>query len=112
MEEDNCTVSCDPGCTLQESFNGTCENTGSGWEGESPVCIPLDCPDRIMVDLDVVYPSFLMCNLSYLSECTLFCTYGFTENNVTYLCNVTNDATVVDWMPIGGVDVMCERGLL
>ena len=52
------------------------------------------------------------CELQYQSQCTVSCDEGFTGDNVTYLCNITNDPTMVDWVPIGGVHVMCERGLL
>ena len=52
------------------------------------------------------------CGLQYQSQSTVSCDEGFTGDDVTYLCNVTSDLTMVDWVPIGGVDVMCERGLL
>ena len=50
--------------------------------------------------------------MTYQSQCTVSCDEGFTGDDITYLCNVTSDPTMVDWVPIGGVDVMCERGLL
>ena len=50
--------------------------------------------------------------MTYQSQCTVSCDEGFTGDDVTYLCNVTSDPTMVDWVPIGGVGVMCERGLL
>ena len=52
------------------------------------------------------------CDMTYQSQCTVSCDDGFTGDDVTYLCNVTSDPTMVDWVPIGGLDVMCERGLL
>ena len=50
--------------------------------------------------------------MTYQSQCTVSCDEGFNGDDVTYLCNATSDPTMVDWAPIGGVDVMCERGLL
>ena len=90
--------------------SGTCENTGS-WSGGLPSCVLLNCPDRteILADGVIVISS---CGLQYQSQCTVSCNEGFTGDDVTYLCNVTSDPTMVDWVPIGGVDVMCERGLL
>ena len=89
---------------------GTCENTGS-WSGGLPSCAHLNCPDRteILADGVIVITS---CIPQYQSQCTVSCDEGFTGDDVTYLCNVTSDPTMVDWVPIGGVDVMCERGLL
>ena len=52
------------------------------------------------------------CDMTYQSQCTVSCDEGFTGDDVTYLCNVTSDPTMVDWVPIGGAGVMCERGLL
>ena len=111
VEGDNCTFSCDPGYTLQGSVtSGTCENTGS-WSGGLPSCVPLNCTNNVTVaDGVTVIPS--SCELQYQSQCTASCYEGFTGDDVTYLCNVTSDPTMVDWVPIGGVDVMCERGLL
>ena len=111
VERDNCTFSCDPGYMLQGSVtSGTCENTGS-WSGGLPSCVPLNCTGNVMIaDGGTVIPS--LCELQYQSQCTVSCDEGFTGDDVTYLCNVTSDPTMVDWVPIGGVDVMCERGLL
>ena len=111
VEGDNCTFSCDPGYMLQESVtSGTCENTGS-WSGGLPSCVPLNCTNRIRtLRNDTMQPS--TCRSQYQSQCTVSCNEGFTGDDVTYLCNVTSDPTMVDWVPIGGVDVMCERGLL
>ena len=90
--------------------SGTCENTGS-WSGGLPSCVLLNCPDRTEILADGVIV-ILSCEQQYQSQCTVSCDEGFTGDDVTYLCNVTGDPTMVDWVPIGGVDVMCERGLL
>ena len=108
----NCTFSCDPGYMLEGSGSGICENTGN-WNEGLPSCIPLNCtrsPD-ILVNGVIVIRS-LSCRRQYQSQCNVSCDEGFTGNNVTYLCNVTSNSTMVDWVPRGGVDVMCERGLL
>ena len=112
VEGDNCTFSCDPGYMLQGSVtSGTCENTGS-WSGGLPSCVPRNCPNRAEVLEDgVTIIQSSSCGLQYQSQCTVSCDEGFTGDDVTYLCNVTSDPTVVDWVPIGEVDVMCERGL-
>ena len=107
--EDTCTFSCNVGYELQGSNNGTCLANQS-WNGGDPICVPLNCSDRVMVDGVIVTPSS-SCGLQYQSQCTVSCDEGFTGDDVTYLCNVTSDPTMVDWVPIGGVDVMCERGL-
>ena len=108
LEGDNCTFSCDPGYILQESvISGTCESTGS-WSGGMPSCIPLNCSNLMNFSFRAP-PS---CRLQYQSQCTVSCDEGFTGDGVTYLCNVISDSTMVDWVPIGGVDVMCEKGLL
>jgi len=109
LEGDNCTFPCSPGCILSGNF--VCEDTGSGSEA-LPYCVPLNCTDLNLVLGDnnaVVVPS--SCGLQYQSQCTVSCDEGFTGDDVTYLCNVTNDPTMVDWVPIGGLDVMCERGM-
>ena len=113
VEGDNCTFSCDPGYMLQGSVtSGTCENTGS-WSGGLPSCVPLNCSeDNLPVPANATVLQLPSCGLAYQSQCTVSCDEGFTGDDVTYLCNVTSDPTMVDWVPIGGVDVMCERGLL
>ena len=88
--------------------SGTCENTGS-WSGGLPSCVLLNCPDRTEILADGVIV-ILSCEQQYQSQCTVSCDEGFTGDDVTYLCNVTSDPTMVDWVPVGGVDVMCERG--
>ena len=111
---DSCTFSCDPGYMLQGSVtSGTCENTGN-WSGGLPSCVPFNCTNRaspaILADGITVIRS-PSCALQYQSQCTVSCDEDFTGDDVTYLCNVTSNSTMVDWVPIGGVDVMCERGL-
>ena len=108
LERENCNFSCDPGYMLQGSVtSGTCENTGS-WSEGLPSCVPLNCSDL----MGIFFRALPTCRLQYQLQCTVSCDEGFTGDDVTYLCNVTNDPTMVDWVPIGGVDVMCERGLL
>ena len=113
VKGDNCTFSCDPGYMLQGSVtSGTCENTES-WSGGLPSCVPLNCSeDNLPVPANAIVLQLPSCGLAYQSQCTVSCDEGFTGDDVTYLCNVTSDPTMVDWVPIGGVDVMCERGLL
>ena len=107
LEGDTCTFSCDPGYMLQGSVtSGTCENTGN-WSGGLPSCVPLNCTTSTLPDGVIPSPS---CSLVYQSQCTLSCDEGFTGDDVTYLCNATSDPTMVDWVPIGGVSAMCERG--
>ena len=110
VDGDNCTFSCDPGYMLQGSI--TCENSGS-WSGGLPSCVPLNCSeDNLPVLANATVLPLPSCDLAYQSQCTVSCDEGFTGDDVTYLCNVTSDPTMVDWVPIGGVDVMCERGAL
>ena len=106
--EDTCTFSCNAGYELQGSNTGTCLASQS-WNGGDPKCAALNCSDVTMVADDIITSS---CDMAYQSQCTVSCDEGFTGDDVTYLCNVTSDPTIVDWVPIGGVDVMCERGLL
>ena len=104
---DTCLYSCPAGYELHGLNNVTCLLNGS-WSDETSVCVPLTCPN-------ITVPTAMMsssCNYTYQSQCTASCDEGFTGDDVTYLCNVTSDPTMVGWVPIGGVDVMCERGLL
>ena len=113
VDGDNCTFSCDSGYILQGSATSrTCENTGS-WSGGLPSCVTLNCTSSVQIPpLGIVFvSSSSSCNMTYQSQCTVSCDEGFVGDDVTYLCNVTSDPTMVDWVPIGGVDVMCERGL-
>ena len=119
----NCAFSCDPGYMLQRNVtNRFCENIESGdkellssgsGNGRSPSCVPLSCSSMIEVLEDgiTVMQASSSCGQHYQSQCTISCDEGFTGDDVTYLCNVTSDPTMVDWVPIDGVDMMCERGL-
>ena len=92
--------------------SGTCENTGS-WSGGPPSCVPLNCSeDNLPVPANATVLQLPSCGLEYQSQCTVSCDEGFNGDDITYLCNITSDPTMVDWAPIGGVDVICERGLL
>ena len=107
--EDTCTFSCNGGYELQGSNSGTCLADQSWSEGD-PICVVLNCSTSPPVDNSQLQ---LPCDTKYQSTCVASCDEGYTRNNVTsvtYLCNVTSDPTMVDWVPIGGVDVMCERG--
>ena len=112
LEGNDCTFSCDPGYMLQGSVtSGTCENTGS-WSGGLPSCVPLNCTNRTgMLPHGTTIVMSSSCGLQYQSQCTVSCDEGFTGDDVTYLCNVTSDPTMVDWVPIGGMNISCERGL-
>ena len=112
IEGETCLFFCNPGYMLQGSVDGTCEDTGS-WSDGLPSCEPLTCSANITRTLPVgetvVIPS---CDSTYQSQCSISCDEGFTGDNVTYLCNVTSDPTMVEWVPLGGADVICDRGLL
>ena len=72
-----------------------------------PSCVPLNCTGRTETLADgSISPS---CGLQYQSQCTVLCDEGDTGDDVTYLCNVTSDPTMVNWVPIGGVDMMRQR---
>ena len=107
--EDTCVFSCNAGYELQGSNNGTCLANQS-WSGGDPICVTLNCSDVTMVADNILTSS--SCNMTYQSQCTVSCDEGFTGDDVTYVCNVTSNPTMVDWVPIGGVGVMCERGSL
>ena len=91
--------------------NGTCKMFANSSTG-LPSCVPFNCTGRPSIEMqsDGAIRSS-PCKRQYQSQCTVSCDEGFTGDDVTYLCNVTNDPTMVNWVPIGGVDVMCERGL-
>jgi len=112
LEGETCNFSCDPGYMLQGSVtNGNCEVTGS-WSDGLPPCEPRNCPANTETLSDgVAITQSPLCTGVYQSLCTLSCVEGFTGNSVTYMCNVTSDPTMVEWVPLSGVDVMCERGL-
>jgi len=105
--EDTCSFTCNTGFELTGSDTRTCQSDGS-WNGVVTSCPPLNCSRRIINNPTISQPS---CSQAYQSQCTLSCTEGYTGDDVTYLCNVISDPTIVEWVPIGGVDVMCERGL-
>ena len=112
LEEDNCTFSCDPGYMLLGSI--TCENTGS-WSGGLPSCVPLNCSeDDLPIPANATVLQLPSCGPAYQSQCTVSCDEGFTGDDVTYLCNVTIDLTVVEWVAINGTRLnhKCERGML
>ena len=115
VEGDNCTFSCDPGYMLQRNVtSGTCENTGS-WSGGLPYCVPLNCSQgNLPVPANAIVLQLSSCGLAYQSQCTVLCDEGFTGDDVTYLCNVTSDPTMVEWMVINGTEInhYCTRGLL
>ena len=107
----DCTFSCDPGYMLQGNVtNGTSENTGS-WSGGLPSCVPLNCSE-LPVPANATVLQLPSCGLAYQSQCSVSCNEGFTGDDFTYLCSVTSDPTMVDWVPIGGVDIKSEQGLL
>ena len=111
VEGDNCTFSCNPGYMLQGSVtSGTCENTGS-WSGGLRSCVPLNCTS-FGIPADGVIPS--SCELQYQSQCNVSCDEGFTGDDVTYLCNITSDSTLVHWIAINNTitNHTCSRGLL
>ena len=93
--------------------SGTCENTES-WSGGLPSCAPLNCSvDNLPVPANAFVLQLPSCGPAYQSQCTVSCDEGFTGDNVTYLCNVTSDHTMVDWVLVHGLGNMtCERGLL
>ena len=105
--EDSCSFTCDPGYGLIGSNTRTCQSDGS-WSGIVTSCPPLNCSSQIINNPTISQPS---CGQSYQSRCTLSCSEGYTRDDITYLCDVTSDPTIVEWVPIGGVDVMCEKGL-
>ena len=115
VEGDNCTFSCDPGYMLQGSVTSeTCENTGS-WSGGLSSCVPLNCSNTSLpVPANAIVLQLPSCGLTYQSQCTVSCDEGFTGVDVTYLCNVTSDPTMIDWVAINGIVInhTCERGML
>ena len=101
---------CNTGYELQGPSSGTCLATQS-WSERLPSCMPLNCTDMSGMLGDGILLLSPSCSLQFQSRCTVTCDEGFTGDDVTYLCNATSDPTMVDWVPIGGVDVMCPRGL-
>jgi len=111
--EDTCTFSCSPGYQLQGPNNGTCLADRS-WNRGLPLCIPLNCTDipTTITNFEGIRLPPMPCSLAYQSQCTVSCVEGYTGDTVTYICNVTSDPYQVRWVPIGGLDVVCERGKL
>ena len=115
VEGDNCTFSCDPGYMLQRNItSGNHQNAGS-WSRGLPSCVPLNycSQDNLPVPANAVVLNSSSCGLAYQSQCTVSCNEGFTGDDVTYLCNVTSDPTMVDWVAINGTKMnrMCQRGV-
>ena len=111
MELD-CTFPCDLGYMLLGSV--TCEKTRN-WSGGLPSCVPLNCNvDDLPVPANTTVLKSSSCNMTYQSQCTVSCAKGFTGDDVTYLCNVTSDPTIVDWVVINGpkLNQECKRGML
>ena len=109
IEGENCTFMCNPGYSLMQGnvTNGTCENNGN-WSKGLPSCVSLICRginNHVRVR-NATLPQ--LCSRRYLSQCTLSCNEGFVGDDVTYLCNVTNNPNRVTWMPIGSA-IECER---
>ena len=95
-EEGNCILSHDFGNVT----NGTFENA-------TLCCVA----DNLPVPANaIVLPS---CGVTYQSQCTISCDEGFTGDDVTYLCNVTSDPTMVNWVAINNtvMDHECQRGV-
>ena len=126
-EGDTCSVTCNTGYELTGSDTRTCqsdgswsgnddelENTGSGGEG-LPSCVPLNCSDdKLPIPANATVLQLPSCGLAYQSQCTVSCDEGFIGDDITYLCNVTNDPTMVDWTIVNSNDMnhICQRGLL
>ena len=110
MESEGNDTSCDP-----DYINITseiCENNAT-WSGELPPCIPLNCSNTSLpVPANGAVLQLPSCGLAYQSQCAVSCDEGFTGDNVTYLCNVTSDPTMVDWVPINNTitNLTCSRG--
>jgi len=109
MMWDSCTFYCNQGYEIQGPRYGIClYNT---WSRGLPTCVPLNyCPDTISISNDT-FIQLQLCTLTYLTRCRIYCNEDHVGDDVIYLCNVTSDPTVYDWVPIGGVHSVCERGL-
>ena len=114
VEGEDCAFSCDPGYMLQGSVtSGTCENTGS-WSGGLPSCVPLNCnEDDLPIPANATVLQSPSCGPAYQSQCTVSCDEGFTGDDVTYLCNITSDPTMVDWVAVNSIQMSqtCQKGL-
>ena len=103
---------CNPGYELLGPDNGTCL-ADQNWSRGLPLCMPLNCTNisTSVANFEGIRPPPMSCSLAYNSQCTVSCLEGYTGDNVTYICNVTSDPYQVSWVPIGGLYVVCERGL-
>ena len=104
--EDICTFTCNAGYQLQGPINGTCLASGS-WSEGNPICVALRCTSPPLNNSQLQSS----CDTQYQSTCTATCNEGYTRNdviNITYLCNVTMNPNVVDWMMLDGA--ACQRG--
>ena len=107
--EDTCTFSCNAGYELQGSNNGTCLANQS-WSGGDPICVALNCSTSPPLNNSQQQSS---CDTQYQSTCTVTCNEGYTRNNVisvTYLCNITMEPDVVEWVTLDGTS--CQRSML
>ena len=109
MDGSNCTFSCNPGYELQGPQNGTCLPNHT-WSGEKPSCEPKNCPNRILLNDGEHILNESLCQLHYRAQCRLFCNEGHKGDDVIYVCTVTSNPAVIDWVPIGGIHASCERG--
>ena len=105
---DYCTFMCNQGYSLRGHQSGTCFSSNT-WSRGLPSCMLLNCPNRIFISNDTIVEP-LNCRLTYSSQCRVYCTEGHSGDDVIYLCNATSDPAVADWVPIGGVHSVCERG--
>ena len=107
--EDFCIFTCTPGYELQGSINGTCLANQSWNEGD-PICVALNCPISPSLNNSQLQSS---CDTQYQSTCTATCNEGYTRDNVinvTYLCNVTTESDVVNWVALE--EAVCQKGKL
>ena len=106
--EDTCTFSCNTGYELQASNNGTCLANQS-WSGGDPICVALNCSTSPPLNNSQLQSS---CDTQYQSTCIATCNEGYTRNNVlnvTYLCNITVDPEVVEWVTLD--ETSCKRSM-
>ena len=103
---ENCTFKCNPGYKLVGNVNGSC--THNGWSNESSNCEPRMCNKKDINKRNAMLPS--SCTRQYQSNCTLSCKDGFIGNSVTYMCSSSSNSKKVVWVPIDGIEIMCERG--
>jgi len=118
---DNCTFTCNTGYLLYGNVtNGTCESSGN-WSRGNPTCLRNYCCPNHMTTFRTDKYSHLVqhttilagCGLQYQSKCNVSCDYGYTGNNITYLCDVHNASRVLDWIPVNDAQphLMCDIGL-